>query len=171
MSLTVHIPTLETERLILRAPRADDYDLFAAFMATDRAAHVGGPSTDWAHLRRMFAHIAGLWVLRGFGPFMLDSKETGALQGMVALWEPIGWPEPELGWSIWAAQAEGKGFAYEAALKARSYMASEHGIDGIVSYIAPGNDRSIALAERLGAHRASSRDRPPGAARPCSGRL
>lgn len=149
--LTVHIPRLETERLWLRAPQADDYGLFKEFMATERSRFVGGPNEDWAYLRRMFAHIAGLWVLRGYGPFMMERKDTGALQGMIALWNPIGWPEPELGWTVWAADGEGQGFAHEAALVARAYAAKAHGLTRLVSYIAPGNDRSIALAERLGA--------------------
>ena len=39
------IPTLQTQRLILRAPRQGDFDTFAAFYAGPRASFVGGPLT------------------------------------------------------------------------------------------------------------------------------
>lgn len=160
MSRAVHIPVLETERLRLRGPQAEDYDVFAAFMASERSHFVGGPSSDWAYLRRMFGHIAGLWVLRGYGPFLLETKSDGFLQGMVALWNPIGWPEPELGWSLWAEKAEGKGYAFEAAKAVLAYGSRAHGLTRLVSYIAPHNIRSIQLAERLGAWPDETAERP-----------
>jgi RimJ/RimL family protein N-acetyltransferase len=46
---------------------------------------------------------------------------------------------------------EGQGLAFEAALAARTHAALYQNLDGVISYIAPGNTRSIALANRLGA--------------------
>ena len=40
---TIHIPTLETERLRLRAPGPADFEAFAAFRGSARARTVGGP--------------------------------------------------------------------------------------------------------------------------------
>ena len=37
------IPTIETERLILRAPHLDDLPAMTAFFATERSHMVGGP--------------------------------------------------------------------------------------------------------------------------------
>ena len=37
------IPTLETERLVLRAPGIGDFEPFAAFYASERSKFVGGP--------------------------------------------------------------------------------------------------------------------------------
>ncbi|MEL6197095.1 MAG: GNAT family N-acetyltransferase, partial [Pseudomonadota bacterium] len=48
---------------------------------------------------------------------------------------------------------EGKGITQEAALAARAHAYGTLGWPTAVSYIDHGNDRSIALAERLGAAR------------------
>ena len=71
---------------------------------------------------------------------------------MVGLWGPEGWPEPELGWVMFAG-GEGKGYAYEAALAVRAHAYRHMGFTTLSSNIFPGNDRSVALAERLGAVR------------------
>jgi RimJ/RimL family protein N-acetyltransferase len=65
----------------------------------------------------------------------------------------MGWPEKEIGWSVWAPEAEGKGLAFEAAQAARAWAYGTLGWTTAVSYIDPANARSIALARRLGATR------------------
>ena len=49
------------------------------------------------------------------------------------------------------ANGEGKGYASEAALAARAYAAAHFGMPQLMSYLAPANARSIAMAKRLGA--------------------
>ena len=144
------IPVIETDRLRLRGPRAADFEPWAAFMATDRARFVGGPAgraTSW----RGFCHLTGHWLHRGFSMFILADKATDAAMGMAGPWFPEGWPEPEIGWSIWDAAAEGRGLAQEAALAARRFAYDSLGWTTAISLIAEGNDRSAALALRLGA--------------------
>ena len=51
MTTTVTIPTLETDRLILRAPKAEDFEAYAAFCASPRSAGVGGPYNRAAPFR------------------------------------------------------------------------------------------------------------------------
>ena len=70
--------------------------------------------------------------------------------GVVGPFYPETWPEPEIAWTMFAA-AEGRGYAYEAALAARRYAYETLGFETIISLIADGNARSIALARRLGA--------------------
>jgi RimJ/RimL family protein N-acetyltransferase len=70
---------------------------------------------------------------------------------MAGPWYPADWSEPELGWTLWSAAHEGKGYAHEAAVAARAHAYSVLGWTTAVSYIDPDNARSIALAERLGA--------------------
>ncbi|MBI1220365.1 MAG: GNAT family N-acetyltransferase [Rhodobacteraceae bacterium] len=143
----------ETPRLILRAPRLEDFEPFAAFCQSDRAAFVRQDDFDRAKAWRAFGHIVGHWVLRGFGLFVIVQKSTGRAIGTVGPWFPEGWPEREIGWAIWSAEAEGKGYAFEAAKAARDHVYRDLGWKTAVSYIAPTNARSIALAERLGAVR------------------
>ncbi|MDO9524896.1 MAG: GNAT family N-acetyltransferase [Gemmobacter sp.] len=143
-------PVLETERLILRAPVTSDFDAFAAFAGSDRAAHVGGPSNR-ALAWRGFCHLTGHWVHRGYGYFVFTDKTSGAPLGMSGPWYPEGWPEPEIAWSVWDAAAEGKGFAKEAAIAARAYAYGVLGWTTAISLIDPANSRSAELARRLGA--------------------
>lgn len=150
MSETViRIPTLTTERLILRAPKAEDFEPFAAFMASDRAVlERGRHDRDGAWL--LFADAAGQWVLRGYGAFSIEDRETGAYCGECGIFHEHDYPEPEIGWMV-TAGAEGRGVAHEAALAVRRWAYADLGLKTLVSYINPANLRSIRLAERLGA--------------------
>ena len=56
--------------------------------------------------------------------------------------------------------AQGKGYAHEAALALRDWGFDVRGLKTIVSHIDPGNHRSRRLAERLGAELVSDPDRP-----------
>ncbi|MEX0351436.1 MAG: GNAT family N-acetyltransferase [Paracoccaceae bacterium] len=147
--ISVTIPKLETERLILRGPDARDFENVATFFADEaRSWGFGGPcnrNEAW----RWFASMIGHWVLRGYGYWMVETR-AGHPVGFVGIWEPEGWPEPELGWVVFA-DAEGKGYALEAAREVRRYAYEVLGFETISSNIFPGNDRSVALAERLGA--------------------
>ena len=97
-----------------------------------------------------FAAEIGHWFLRGYGFWAVDEKATGAYCGLVGLWNPEGWPAPEVGWLLWE-QHEGKGIAREAAMRARAYAFETLGWPQVASCISDGNIRSIRLAERLGA--------------------
>jgi RimJ/RimL family protein N-acetyltransferase len=151
--VTVHLantPVLETERLILRAPKGSDWTPFADYAASDRTQYTGGPlkrPQAW----RAWGHVIGHWAMRGFGLFVFTLKDDDTPLGMVGPWFPDGWPEREIGWTVWSEKREGKGFAYEAASTARTYAFNTLGWDSAVSYIDAPNTRSVALAERLGA--------------------
>ena len=49
--------------------------------------------------------------------------------------------------------AEGQGIAFEAASAVKAYAKGQLKLPSLVSYIDAGNQRSIALATRLGAYR------------------
>jgi len=158
MTGTITIPTIETDRLRLRAPRLDDLDAHAAFRASDRSRHVGGPFTrseSFSHL----AGIAGHWQLRGYGRWIVADRATDAALGVVGPFHPEDWPCPEIAWTVYDT-AEGRGIAFEAAQTARSYAYDTLGWTGAVSLIAPDNARSIALARRLGARPDGTHEHP-----------
>ena len=142
------IPTLTTERLTLRAPRASDIDAFAAFRASKQMAHLGGP-IDRAAAWHQLTGIAGQWMLRGYGRWIVTLTGDDRPLGLVGLYHPDDWPAPEIGWSVFA-EAEGRGIAHEAALAARAFAYDRLGWTTVMSLIADGNTRSIALAKRLG---------------------
>jgi len=143
------IPTLKTDRLILRAPTQADFAPFAEFYASERSHFVGGPLSaelSW----RMLAMEVGHWSLTGYGRWIVEEAETGAAVGLVGLFNPHGWPEPEIGWDLFTG-FEGKGYATEAALAARAYAYDILGWDTAISLVKDGNDASAAVALRMGA--------------------
>lgn len=142
------IPVLTTERLVMRAPKPSDLDAYAGFRASEAARFVGGPNTRWESWIQLCA-IAGQWTLRGFGRWILAEPETDRPLGVVGIHFPDTWPEPEIGWSMFAA-GEGRGLAFEAAKAARDYAYGTLGWTRIVSLIDPANTRSLALGKRLG---------------------
>ncbi|MBL4918739.1 GNAT family N-acetyltransferase [Szabonella alba] len=143
-------PVLETERLRLRAPVAADLAPFADYYASPRSRFTSGPG-DAAAAFRVFAMICGHWVLRGYGLFSITLRDGGQPIGLAGLLSPPSWPEGEIAWNLWSDAAEGKGYAFEAATAVRGYAFDRLGWDTAVSYIAPDNLRSAALARRLGA--------------------
>lgn len=150
MTVLTPCPTITTARLTLRGPRADDFEQVADFYADkERSWGFGGPlprGEAW----RWWASMIGHWHLRGYGFWIVTDTQTHDVYGMVGLWYPVGWPEPELGWVMFAA-GEGKGIAFEAATAIRDHAYSVLGWTTLTSNIVPGNSRSVALAERLGA--------------------
>jgi RimJ/RimL family protein N-acetyltransferase len=143
------IPVIETKRLRLRGPEPEDEAGYLNLMQSERSQYVGGPLS----LRRAwgcFAEEIGHWHIRGFGMWALTEHGSNDCLGFVGLWYPASWPEKEIGWLVWP-EAEGKGYAFEAALASRDYAYKTLGWTTVVSYIDKDNTRSISLAKRLGA--------------------
>ncbi|NUB44799.1 GNAT family N-acetyltransferase [Fertoebacter nigrum] len=153
-------PTLHTARLTLRPLCMADYPAFAAFMASPRSAHMGGPYDTfgtWA----LFCHDAGQWALFGHGGLMIDLTATGETVGSVCLSHGPLFPEPELGWFLYDGH-EGKGYATEAATALRDWAFATLGLTTMVSYVDPPNRASAAVAKRLGASLDPDAPRQPG---------
>lgn len=143
------IPVLETERLILRGPEAEDYPDFKATFTSYRARFMGGPLNAY-EAWMLYAAEIGHWEIRGFGMWMIHERATGETLGMAGGWQPAKWPEREIAWVIWPDKA-GRGIALEATHLVRRFFYDQRGWETAVSYIDPKNLDSIRLAERLGA--------------------
>ncbi len=149
-------PILETERLILRPPVAEDLDGWTAFGADpDATRYLGGPGPR-AVAWRVLTGVAGSWALHGFGMFSVIEKATGRWIGRVGPWRPEGWPGSEVGWGL-ISDAQGKGYAVEAAAASMDWAVDHLGWTDVIHTIHPDNAGSIALARRLG-----SSNRGPG---------
>ncbi len=146
--ITMTIPVIETERLVLREPREADFPAMLAFNDSPRAAFVGGGRDRQWVWRGLLANI-GHWVLRGYGFFSVDTK-AGDFIGRIGMLYHDGWDEPELGWHLFDGY-EGQGYAVEAARAARADYHARISAQLPISYIDPANPRSEAVARRLGA--------------------
>ena len=141
---------IETDRLTLRGPIADDFEVYADFYADPERSKGFGGTLPRDQAWRWFASMIGHWVLYGYGFWTTVEKATNEIAGFTGIWNPEGWPEPELGWIV-LPHAEGKGIAFESATAVRNHAYSNMGFTTLTSNIVPGNTRSIALATRLGA--------------------
>jgi RimJ/RimL family protein N-acetyltransferase len=141
---------LETDRLRLREWSETDFADIAQYYANEENARFVGGMKDrdgaWRHLAIQIGH----WQLRGFGYWVVVEKETNDFVGCAGLWQSAGWPELELGYWL-VKEHQGKGYAFEACVRAREFARDTLKAPSLVSYIDPVNAPSIKLAERLGA--------------------
>ena len=142
-------PTLETPRLVLRPPNAADFEPWVEMMQDPEVTrHLGGVSSAAVSWRAM-AMMIGAWTLRGFSMFSVIEKASGEWIGRIGPWQPEGWPGREVGWALRRA-SWGQGLAAEAAAACLDWVFGPLGWDEVIHCIAPDNDASIKLAERLG---------------------
>lgn len=153
-------PVIETARLILRPPRPEDFEPWAAFMADEATTRfLGGPqprSSTW----RGFCSMAGAWTLYGFAMFSVEEKATGRWIGRLGPWKPDGWPGTEVGWGL-AREAWGKGYATEGATAAIDWAFDTLGWTEVIHCIEPLNHPSQAVARRLGSRNLRLGAMPP----------
>lgn len=153
-------PVLETNRLILRPPIAEDFEPWAASMSDEEVMRFMGGVKTRPLAWRAIATMCGGWVLRGFGMFSVLERKGGSWIGNTGPWMPEGWPGPEIGW-VYARSAWGKGYATEAAGAAIDWAFDELGWSNVIHCIRPDNTNSSAVAHRLGSLRLRSQKLPP----------
>jgi RimJ/RimL family protein N-acetyltransferase len=136
---------------MLRAPKVEDFPLYADVLCTSRGQFMGGPlSRDDAWWD--FVQLASGWMLHGHGGWAIEDVDSGEVLGFVMLGLEPGDAQIELGFLV-AEDNEGLGIAHEAAQMARSFAFDTLKLGELASYIRKDNARSIALAERMGARR------------------
>jgi RimJ/RimL family protein N-acetyltransferase len=151
---------IRTERLLLRRWRDTDRDPFAA-MNLDPAVreHYQGLApreVSDAYVDRVVEH----WNERGWGPWAVEIPGVSSFAGYVGLWPADylpGGPAVEVGWRL-AHEQWGHGYATEAAREALRVGFEEIGLDEIVSFTVPQNERSRRVMERIGLMRDPSGD-------------
>ena len=149
MNPLTQAPILDTPNLRLRGPQTRDAAPLMAFLQDEKRAWGFGHIPNRGDAWRWFALNVGHWHIHGYGYFTIETK-AGDIAGICGIWNPEGWPEPEVGWAVFDG-FEGKSIAHEAAWHARAWAYRDLGMGPLTSNIVPGNTRSVALAERLGA--------------------
>lgn len=76
-------PVLQTERLILRVPSAEDFEAWAAFHAeADTMRFLSGVQPRGAAWRGLCTMV-GAWSVRGFAMFSVIERDTGRWVGRI----------------------------------------------------------------------------------------
>jgi RimJ/RimL family protein N-acetyltransferase len=157
--------SLETDRLLLRAPVPEDADALAPMYADPEVMrYVGdGRTLTRGETERSVRRMIERWEDDGFGLFTTVRKEDDAVIGRVGLlvwntdtWEPTtraaaaGAPsEVEVGYTL-GRDYWGQGFATEAAGAVRDYALGELGAGRLIALIIHGNTASENVARKLG---------------------
>lgn len=153
MTTRFEIPTLHTDRLILRAFRAADWDRFSMMECNPEVRRYRGNNLlsreeAWTSMQLFL----GQWALRGYGVFALQEQSSHRFVGFAGVLHPADWPEPELAYSL-DTSFWGQGFAVEAAAMARDWAFAHTDIERLGSFILPDNTRSLRVAQTLGSVR------------------
>lgn len=146
------IPSITTERLVLRGFEPRDVEPYMAMMADPEVTRflADGRPLSRPDAWRQLAMFAGHWTLKGFGVWAVEERATGTLLGRIGCMEPEGWPDFEIAYTL-ARPAWGHGFAREGAAAALDYARETLARRDIISIIRPANAGSIRVATSLGA--------------------
>ena len=146
---------IETDRLLLRNWRAEDFDAFVAL--TNRPAvmrWLGGVQEPPALRERLASRFTAWQEERGFTFWVAERKADGELLGFCGLKiaDDAGCPvkgEYEIGWRF-REDAWGQGYAKEAAIASLEFAFDRLDAERVVALTVGGNLPSWGLMERLG---------------------
>ena len=142
---------LETDRLLLRPIDPErDFEAWARTMADPNTVkYLGTEPMDRSAAWRHMALLIGHWSILGYGFFSVINKQTNDWVGRVGPWNPEGWPEPEVGWTI-SPDHRGNGFASEAAVAAIRFVFETLKWPRVAHCIFQGNEPSVGVAKKVG---------------------
>jgi RimJ/RimL family protein N-acetyltransferase len=143
-----------TERLLIRAPTADDLLAYEAhFLHPEVGKWLRPPPLqpfDEPQVLELLDRDRRHWDDHGFGPWVLEDREGGGFVGRGGL----AWTEVddvlaiELPWSIEPAR-HGEGLATEAAVRAIDHARSLN-FEQVIALVLPSNVASRRVAEKAG---------------------
>ncbi|RTE65785.1 N-acetyltransferase [Amphritea opalescens] len=143
--------SLTTERLTLTKISIDDWPALHQFYKDiESTRYTTGRPLSEGESWRIVAALIGHWEIHGHGPYTLKLKDSNTVVGIVGLWYPGDWPEPEIMWSLIPGYS-GKGYATEGAIAVREMAATYLPELRLISLIFEQNAASRKLALSLGA--------------------
>ena len=147
------IPHVRTERLLLRGWRDADLVPFAAMNADPGVMEHFPALLSRDESDGDLGRVIEGWAANGFGLWAVERSADAAFLGFTGLTRPRFdapfMPAVEIGWRF-ARQAWGSGYATEAARAALAFGFDTVGLDAIVSFTSPANERSWRVMERIG---------------------
>ena len=150
---SMNCPPVTTERLLLRQWRTEDRAPFAAMNADARVmehfpALLSREESD-ARVDSIQRHLEE----RGFAQWAVEIPGVTPFAGFIGLsvprFEAAFTPCVEVGWRL-AAEYWGRGYATEGARAALAFGFEELGLEEILSWTVPDNERSRRVMEKIG---------------------
>jgi RimJ/RimL family protein N-acetyltransferase len=145
---------IETDRLILRTWRTDDAEPFFHINQDPKVLEfVPGPMTR-ERVQEIITYITEHQKQHGYSMWATELKASGEFMGWVGL-NYVDWPDihftpaVEVGWRL-GSRFWGKGYAPEAAKAALHYGFNDCGLEEIISFTVPENQRSRRVMEKIG---------------------
>lgn len=157
-------PVLETERLSLREPCADDFPVYRDFFVDGAASQFYGGPLQPDRAWRVLAADIGHWHLRSYGRWSVVERSSGRMIGGCGLWWPDGYPRSELTWWI-VSGARRKGYAEEASRAAIRFGYDRLGWPLVETHMNDDNLAARALVMKLGGTLLTRETFPDGLAR------
>ncbi len=153
---------IETERLLLRRPEAEDAPDYAAIWGDPEVVRfLSGKTWTLADAEETIGRMQRHWEWFGTGLFTVVRKEDERILGRTGflVWDPSRWMnghrerleppwETEIGWTL-GREFWNQGYATEAAAACRD-RAFAQGLTRVISLIAAENRASIRVAEKIG---------------------
>jgi RimJ/RimL family protein N-acetyltransferase len=154
---------IETERLLLRTPDESDVDAWTEMLTDPEVArYLGPPFASRAEVADHIRTVRERHEADGFGLLAVVRKDDGAVIGRSGflVWDTRTWStttvrearrhaQVEIGWTL-ARDAWGFGYATEAGAACRDHGFAHLALSRIAAVIQHGNERSFAVARRLG---------------------
>jgi RimJ/RimL family protein N-acetyltransferase len=154
---------IETARLVLRVPEDADTEAWFAMLAdTEVARYLGPPLDSREAVAAYIERVRERHEADGFGALAVVRRDDGRVVGrsgfFVRDWRTWStttlraagdYADVEVGWTL-ARDCWGAGYATEAAEACRDHGFARLGLQRIIALILEGNERSVAVARRLG---------------------
>ncbi len=146
---------IRTARLLMRRWRDDDRAPFGALNADPAVMEHMTTTLTREQSDAFMDRVDACWDERGFGLWAVEVPEVVPFIGYVGLSPAdaeVGAGTVEVGWRL-ARDHWGNGYASEAAHEAMRFGFEQVGLDEIVSFTVPQNERSLRVMERIGLRR------------------
>jgi RimJ/RimL family protein N-acetyltransferase len=150
------IPTLQTDRLLLRPYRLEDFDAYTAMWADPAVVRfIGGTPFSREASWTRFLRQVGMWQVMRFGFFAIEDRATGAFLGEAGFFEVRRDVVPsiegtlETGWAL-VREAQGRGLAEEAVRAVLAWGEAQLPGRRVTCMIDPGHAASLHVAHKLG---------------------
>ena len=151
-----HLPTLETDRLILRGMRVSDAEDMYAYAKRPSVTQylTWNPHTDPAETREYLTYVGQRYRTGDFYDWAVVDKESGRAEGrMIGTCGFTSFNCPhdaaEIGYVL-NPDYQGRGLATEAVRRVLEFGFDELGLHRIEAHFMEGNDASRRLMERVG---------------------